>query len=182
MKVTPVTAPAEASDPAHPEHDRWVKDVTLAREMEWAKTVGLPTRVAEAENARLLELTAKQAKDAPPPAPKQNKKQPAETGRTDSRGVTRRVAAPAAAEPKGCICGRCLDCKRNMRVMAIIERKRAGDVSALAYWNELTSTSLAAAAGVGRFKGLRKADIRRAMLATIDSICDRSVSLMGAWR
>lgn len=181
MKITPVTAPAEASDPAHPDHDRWVKDVTLAREMEWAKTVGIPTRVAEAENTRLLELTAKQAKDAPPPAPKKKQAAPPPV---DHRGVTRRVASPIVAPktPTCMNCGRCLICKRNARVMAIFQSKRAGNDTARALVGELGAASFSASMGVGKFRGMRPADIRRMIANIIDSICDRSVATMGPWR
>lgn len=178
MKITAVTAPAEASSPTHPDHDRWVKDVTLAREMEWAKTVGIPTRVAEAENQRLLELSAKQAKDAPAPA-KAKRKEPAPV---DHRGVTRRVASPIATpkSPPCKHCGKCRVCRRTSRVMTVIHRRKESPaLDALAL--RMFVSALQAQAGIGKFKGLKQRDVERALTLEMESVCDASIRHLGAW-
>ncbi len=55
MKVAATEIPDAASNPTHPDHDRWVKDRTLRMEVEHAKVLGLPLRIAEQENQRLLD-------------------------------------------------------------------------------------------------------------------------------
>lgn len=180
MKITAVTAPDAASDPAHPEHDRWVKDVTLKREVEWAKTVGLPLSVAEAENKRLLELTDKQAKFAPRQV---KKKEPPKREPVISKdGVVRRQASPIAQPktPPCKHCGTCRVCRRTSRAMAIIHRRKESKaLDALAL--RMFVSALQAQSQIGKFKGLSKRDADRALTVEIESICDASIRHLGAW-
>lgn len=181
MTIAAVTPPDAASDPAHPEHDRWVKEVTLRREVEHAQLVGLPLHVAEAENRRLLERADRIAADQKPVARQTKAPQFEREKRMQERGVVRRKPA-ARRGARACACGKCVPCKRNVRILALFQRKQAGDVSVRALVSEMGSASLAASAGVGSFKGLSKADARRALAVIVDSICDRSVAWMGPWR
>jgi len=184
LKITPVSAPDAASDPAHPDHDRWVKDTTLKMEIEHAKRLGLPLRHAEAENVRLLELHDRTAKDQAP-AGKRKPKPVGVATRKQHDGVIRRPARPekikqAKLSPCG-HCGTCVPCKREKRALLIIQRRKdspAIDFLAL----RMFVAALQSQSSIGKFKGLSKRDAGRAVVAEIELVCDASVRHLGAWR
>lgn len=178
MTITAVTPPDAASDPAHPDHDRWVKEKTLRMEIEHAQLVGLTLRDAEAENARMLARAEQRAKDA---IPIKSKAPPSEARaqRHATRGITR--CAPKK-QKRECICGRCVPCKRKMRVLAIFQRRTAGDVAMRALGDDLFVAFLAATTSKGAFVGMKPKDAKRALVTKIDGICDRSVPALGSWR
>ena len=183
MKVSSVTAPDAASDPAHPDHDRWFKDTTLKMEIEHAKRLGIPLRHAEAENVRLLELHDRTVRESRPV--EKRKPKPVGTPPQEAhRGVIRRPARPEKIKkvnlsPCG-HCGTCRACRRTSRTMAIIHRRKetpALDTLAL----RMFVAALQAQSQIGKFKGLTKRDADRALTVEIESICDESVRQLGAW-
>lgn len=179
MKVTAVSVSDAASDPAHPDHDRWVKDVTLKMEVEHAKRVGLPLRVAEAENARLLELSERTA-GTTTPAPKKPRQQ-----RMRERGVSRRAPrkrVPAAHLSPCGRCGTCRACMRERRILKIIQKSRLGDQDMLSMALEVTATLMNAMKCIGPFKDLSAEDSDRVVANAAESICDRSIRWLGEWR
>jgi hypothetical protein len=180
VKVSAVNVPDSASDPAHPEHDRWVKERTLKMEIDHARAVGLSLRDAEAENIRLLERTEQIAKNTPAPAKKQ-KQNIGHNERLTQRGVTKRAVGREKPESKRCSCGRCAGCMRAQRIMLIMQRGREdssiGDLA-----KKLMLVSLQASSGTGQFLGLNKRDRERALHVYVDAVCDASARLLGAWR
>lgn len=177
MTITAVQPPDAASDPKHPDHDRWVKDRTLKMEIEYAQLVGLTLRDAEAENARMLARAEQKAKEAPPVIAKPSPL--AREQRHAARGITRK--APKKVKPE-CACGVCIPCRRKMRVAAIFQRRKSGDMTMKQFADDLFTSFLAATTSKGAFAGLRPKDAKRALAAKVDRICDASVFLMGAWR
>lgn len=180
MTVTAVVAPDAASDPAHPDHDRWVKERTLKMEIDHAIALGLPLAYAEAENVRLLERAEQIAKATPRKIDKP-KKNIGHNERLLQRGVTKRAADKQYDEPKRCKCGVCPGCKRAHRIVLIMQmgrqNKTLGDLA-----KKLMLVSLQASSGTGRFSGLNKRDTARALHAYVDAACDASVRELGAWR
>lgn len=193
MKIVPVTVDAAASDVAHPDHDRWVKETTLAMEIEQAKRMGVPLSVAERENQRLLERADRIAKDGPQKLTK--KKHAPGTGqdieerksrlqRLQERAVTIRAAQPMVSPLKLSPCGRCGTCRacmRERRVLLIIEKSRQGDRIMLNLAWQMTATAIDANGGVGRFATMSKADRDRVVAQKAEDICERSVRWLGAW-
>lgn len=181
MKVTAVTAPDAASDPKHPDHDRWVKETTLAMEVRHAQIMGGTFRDAEAENIRLLERAEALARNAKPAAakPRADRKQ-----RIADRGVTARHAAPAVHISKLSPCGRCgvcRNCKREKRVYLIIQNRKTDKLCA-SLADEMFLSALRINAGMGEFRFMGKAERDRAITVKAESVCDRSVKRFGAWQ
>lgn len=183
MKIDSVTAPSQASDPKHPDHNRWVKDRTLKMEIDHAKAVGLPLRAAEAENLRMLERSERIARDSKP-APKKDK--PAaitpnmgRKKRVQERGVTVRAVDSKIRVPKPSPCGRCgvcRNCMRERRVLLIMQ-KRKDD----AFLAGLAKGLIEAAMGVGRYALLSKRDYDRAVTAACEAACEASIPRLGRW-
>lgn len=188
MKIAPVSAPAQASDPKHPDHDRWVKDRTLKMEVDHAKAVGLPIRVAEAENTRLLERSERIERDKKP-ATKKDKPAAAtpnmgRKARVAERGVTVKAAKPELSILKLSPCGRCglcRNCQREKRVMLIVS-KRKEDRFYKALADSLFLFTLNCSGGLGRFADMRKRDRDRAITAKAEEVCDASVLRLGEWK
>jgi hypothetical protein len=178
VTIAAVTPPDAASDPKHPDHDRWVKDRTLKMEIEHAQLVGLTLRDAEAENARMLARAEQKAKEAGPAIKTKAPISRDREMRHATRGITRK--APKKAKKPECACGLCVPCRRKMRVLAIFQRRQ--DPAIKAFGDNLFTSFLAATTGKGEFAGLRPGDAKRALTARIDRICDASVFLMGTWR
>jgi hypothetical protein len=63
VKIHAVTPTDAASDPLHPDHDRWVKERTLAMEVAHAQRMGLGLRHAETENAYWLQRAEAKARE-----------------------------------------------------------------------------------------------------------------------
>lgn len=188
MKIDSVSAPAQASDPKHPDHDRWLKETTLKMEVDHAKAVGLPLRVAEAENLRMLERSERIAKDSKPaPAKKQKAAITPNMGRSQrvkERGVTVKAAKPELSILKLSPCGRCglcRNCQREKRVM-LIASKRKTDTYMKALSDSLFLFVLNASAGMGRFADMPKRDRDRAIAAKATEVCDASIRLLGEWK
>ena len=177
MTIAAVTPPDAASDPKHPDHDRWVKEHTLKMEIEHAQAARLTLRHAESENARLLARAEMKAKEAPTPMAKPSRL--ARENRHAARGITRKD--PKKQKPE-CACGICVPCRRKMRVAAIFQRRKAGDMTMKQFADDLFTSFLAATTSKGAFACLRPKDAKRALAAKVDRICDASVFLMGAWR
>lgn len=181
MKVTPVSVPDTASDPAHPDHERWVKDRTLKMEIDHAKAVGLSTRDAEAENAKMLERSAHIAAEQSAAPRKKAQPNAGHDERLTQRGITKRAVAKEKPPTKRCSCGRCTGCMRSQRIMLIMQRGKEDDALAVLA-KKLMVVSLQASAGTGPFVGLGKKDRERALHSYVDAACDASVTKLGAWR
>ena len=190
MKITPVSVPDAASNPAHPDHDRWVKERTLKMEIEHAKVLGLPLRVAEAENQRLLERSAQIAKDKKQSLSKKKDAPGTSVARSHSarkaaRGVTVRAAKPLISGAKLSPCGRCGTCKRckaEKRVFAMSLKAKQGDLKfAVVLW-QLAMYAQQAQDGTGKFVGIKPADANRMVIRRLEEVCDATVPTMGEWR
>lgn len=183
MKVSAVTPSELASDPTHPDHDRWVKERTLKMEIDHAKAVGLPLRVAEAENIRLLERAERIARETPA-APVKSKKNVGSEQRKKDRGVTTKVAKPVPLAVRLSPCGRCGTCRRcfrEKRILAMSQKARAGDHKfAVVLWN-LGMYAQQAKDGTGPFVGIPPRDANRMVIRKLEEICDATVPQMGPW-
>lgn len=190
MKVTAVTPVAAASNPAHPDHDRWVKEVTLKQEIDHARSLGLSLRHAETENSRQLERLANRKRR--PKAAKKPKRidSPEQLAK---EGVTVRPAPKrkAPALPPCKLCRVCVWCKRAIRVSMIGVKARQQDLKACALQDELNAIMIAAIGrrdyrdALGRelpFSRIVGADVDKAVTMGIEWVCDRSTPFMGDWR
>lgn len=185
MRVASVTAPESASDPAHPDHDRWVKERTLSMEVEHAKLVGKTFRDAETENNRLLERMEALARGRKPAAPRQRKSR---RQRLLERAVEVREALPRpqgltwlSSSPCG-RCGVCRACRREKRILAISHRatKQRDPWAVKAMWG-ITLIILRWKGRTGEFRGMGKADADRRITAEAERLCDESARHMGRW-
>jgi hypothetical protein len=185
VKVAAVSVPDAASAPTHPEHDRWVKERTLAMEVEHAQRMGGTFRDAEVENARMLqrmEALARAEKPAVRP-PRRSRRQ-----RMLERAVEVREAMPAApaftwlsSSPCG-RCGVCRACKREKRILAISQRAiQQRDPWALKSMWSISLMLLRWKGKTGEFRGLNKVDADRVITAAAEKLCDESVKQMGRW-
>lgn len=185
MKVAAVTPGEAASDPLHPDHDRWVKETTLKMEIEHAQRVGGTLRDAEDENARLLARMDALAREARPvhqrSVPRKSRAQ-----RALDRAVSVKHALPKpnmwlASSPCG-RCGACRGCKREKRVLAISQlATKQKDAWALQSMWGITLTLLRVNSASGEFKGVSKADAQKRLVAAVEKVCDESVKRLGAW-
>lgn len=194
MSVKSVTPTDAASNPSHPDHARWVKERTLAMEVKHAEAMGASLRDAEDTNRRLLERLDQRRSAKPRTAKPQRKPNLGDVTKRElaDANVTRRpVKARAPLTPPCKFCGVCRDCKLVRRTQAIMAKARVGDPSLLPLVLEMVGLELAQQQrtnyrdALGReypFARLNKRDANRAKLAGFESVCDRSVSLMGAWR
>lgn len=193
MTVKANTPTAAAANPAHPDHARWVKEQTLRREVEHAKTLGLSTRDAETANIRNLERLAARKRERRFAAPKKPQPKPQPDKQTLSEsGVVKRIAPAKALPVSPCgHCGVCHNCRRERRMSLILDKARKGDTKLLALAWEITGLVMACQAR-NRYQDLTGAryDFHeltprnriRARNAGIDAACDRSVPLLGNWR
>jgi len=190
VKVTAVTPSAAASNPAHPDHARWVKDQTLRFEMAHAQTVGLSGRAAETENTRQLERLANRKRKPKKPKKTRSDWTPEQLAK---EGVTARPAPKRKAPPMPpCkLCRVCVWCRRAIRVSHIGLRARQEDVRARALQDELNAIMIAAIRcrdyrdAIGRelpFSRIKGHDVDKAVTQGIEWVCDRSIPFMGQWR
>jgi hypothetical protein len=174
VKITAVTPGDAASSPQHPDHDRWVKETTLAVEVKHAERVGKTLRDAEAENAYWLARADAKAKEpARQPAPRRPR-----AARMQDRGVT--VGTPKISKLKPSPCGRCgvcRNCMRERRVLLIMQ-KRKDDAQCAALADPLIRASYR----LGRFANLSKGDYERAVTAACEAACDASIPRLGEWK
>lgn len=196
-KIDSVSPSPAAAAPGHPDHDRWVKEQTLALEVAAARAEGRTLRDAErANNASLERLAGKKRELRAAPAPAGPTVDPDAIARADeriaARGVTRTAPTVRTLVPSRCrSCGRCLVCRRDMRILAINQSARKGDLRAAALAWDLAG-ALLAMQGRKRYRGgdgreydfarLNRGGRERAFNALVASVCDRSVKLFGVWR
>lgn len=193
MKISAVTVTDGASDPTHPDHDRWVKETTLRMEVENARRLGIPLAVAERENQRLLARAERIAKNRPA-APVKKKNPPSITDdrearksrlqRLQERAVTVRAAQPLVSPLKLSPCGRCGTCRacmRERRVLKIIEKSREGDLVMRDLAWKMAACAIDASGGAGRFAPLSVADRNRIVTAVAEEVCEVSVRWLGKW-
>lgn len=190
MKVQAVTPVESASDPKHPDHDRWVKETTLKMEVEHAKRVGLSLRDAETENAHWLqraEALAREAKPAAPAPSKEQRKRKTREERLAERPVERRVAKGPPRTWKNTSpcgrCGTCRGCKREKRIYAIaVAARRDGDQVYKEALNTLWLHSMSAQNLTGTYAGMTKRDALRRLVRRMEDLCDSTIMQMGPWR
>ncbi len=194
MSVTPVRVPDAAASPTHPEHARWVKERTLALEVDHAQSAGGTLRDAETANARNLERLANRRKVALPPprfkAPEPNYRECTHEELRAAK-VRKRPAkiVPVRKHMCGGACGLCLDCKRLARV-ALIRDRLPGEPRLAPVVNALAV--LAIAFGLRRrfrdagvefpFDSQREAVRCRAHDSAVSQILDRTTPILGDWR
>jgi hypothetical protein len=173
---------------------RALKERTLAIEVHHAELTGGTLRDAETANARNLErMEARKSQPrrvAPPAKPRVF--QHREVTKQDAAEVTRRPAPVKKLHaPKCRFCGTCRWCKRFSRSQLIMSKARMGDAAMLALTHELVGLALAAqqksdyrdAGGVEYpFSRITGHTATRAINAGVESVCDRSVPHLGAWR
>lgn len=198
MSVKLVTPDDAARDPKHPEHARWVKDQTLAREAQHAAAAGLSFRDAETINAANLARLERRKRIAAPKRKRKSKRgeQPRndEHARLAAAGVIKRPAPPQLVKPRPSPCnwcGLCVTCKREARLRRIMREAREGDYRARGLVMELVAMAFAAQKrsdykdSLGRelpFSRLQGRDRARATTAGAEWVCDRSAAFMGDWR
>lgn len=181
MKVTAVTPTDAAADPAHPDHDRWVKETTLKVEVEHAKRMGRSYRDAETENNFWLQRAERLAQIA---KPEPSKPRQSHRERAAERGVT--VTAPRKEisilklSPCG-RCGTCPNCMRERRVLSIMQ-KRKEDVFTAGLAGRLSVAAFSYSTRSGAFRGMSKRDADRKLTALVEEVCDASMTKMGDWR
>ena len=188
MKITAVTPVADASDPNHPDHARWVKDHTLAMEVAHAKVLGGSFRDAETENNRLLLRMEALARNEKPKSklPKQPRK--SRRQRMLERAVEVREALP---KPEGLTwltsspcgrCGLCRGCKREKRILKIshLATKSKEPWALQAMWS-ISLVLFKIKGGAGEYRGLTKSDAQKRVVAAAEKLCDDSVVHLGAW-
>lgn len=182
-KVVAISAPDAASDPLHPDHDRWVKDRTLKMEVDHQMLIGGTIRAAEVENQRMLnrsEQLAKAAKAKPAKAPPPRKPR---DQRLHERAVKISQAMPRASWKETSPCGRCglcRGCKREKRIFAIGKLVKQ-EPWAFTEMMRLVLTLNKINAGAGEYRGVKPSDAQRKLVHETESICDRSVKFMGRW-
>ena len=189
MKVTAVTPSDAAASPTHPDHARWVKEQTLKREILHAQSVGLSARDAETTNMRALERLANRKQR--PAKPKKQRAKAIKPETFAEAGVSVREAPKQKAPVSVCnFCGKCRTCRRDMRMVAIIQKGKQGDTAAEAMAWEIVGLLMASQQGsdyrdaAGRhypFSIMNKRDRARAYIAGVEHVCDRSIALMGGW-
>lgn len=194
MTVKAVTPTDAAASPVHPDHDRWVKERTLAMEASHVNLVGGTFREAEDANRIALErLSSRQQARKPKQAPAKRKKREVSMEELAAAGVTKR-AAPVVAAPRSMCnyCGRCIRCKREARVLAISNGAKLGDKRLVALMWELSGLLLAAQLG-NNYKGQTGLEYPFARITSMVErgrvrdagftlVCDRSVAMLGEWR
>lgn len=185
MKVEAVHIPDAASDPKHPDHDRWVKEVTLKREVDHAILMGGTLADAERENNRLLARMEAIARHEKPAIVKPRKSR---QQRMLDRAVQVREALPKkqgltwlSSSPCG-RCGLCRACFREKRILRIshMATKERDPWALRAMW-EISLFLLKINNGAGEFSGMSKADARKRVEAKAEKLCDDSVKRLGAW-
>lgn len=183
MKVEPVTYTDATASPAHPDHARWVKDKTLAMEIEHAKVMGGSLRNAEDENNRLLARMEQVARGRTRPRPERPRKPRPErlaergvTMKTPARELTRHELSPCGR------CGTCRRCKRERRVLLMSQKALEGDVKLISILWHMSMVAQQAKDGTGKFHGMPARDANRFVIALIERACDDSIASMGAWR
>lgn len=194
MSVKAVSPSPAASSPSHPDHARWVKERTIAIEVEHAQKMGGTLRDAETANAKHLERLANRKKIAlPPPRFKQPTIQRRELTHEELRAaqVRKRPAkiVPVRKHMCGGACGMCLDCKRLQRV-ALIRDRLPGEPRLAPIVNALAVMTIAFGlqrrfrdAGVEfNFDDSRAWVRNRAHDAAVSQIIDRTVPILGEWR
>lgn len=187
MKVTAVTPTDAASDPLHPDHDRWVKETTLAVEVAHAQRVGKTFRDAEAENAYWLNRAEAKAREAKPvpaakPRPRKDREQ-----RAQARGVAVRPGKigpePTLRQLSPCgRCGVCRACRRERRIYQLaISYKQTRDEKIKRTLDGLFFLSMQARDLTGPFHGMSRTDAERVLVRKLEDICDSTIPSMGEW-
>lgn len=176
MKVAAVTPVDAAADPKHADHDRWVKERTLAMEVAHAQRMGGTFRDAEAENARLLQRMEALARNEKPTIAKPRRSR---QERMLERAVEVREALPRpktltwlGSSPCG-RCGTCRACMRERRVLAIshLATQQRDPWAMSSMWK----ISLLLLKLTGRADAAKRATV------AAEKLCDESVKRMGAW-
>lgn len=190
MSVTLVTAGDAARHPSHPDHARWVKERTLAMEIEHAQANGGTLR--DAENANRAALGRLSARQGSKPAPVARRAEREVTkAKLAEAGVTKRPARVVPVMPMVCrMCGLCIECKRLARLAEIRRRERLGDENMEPFINALRMTAFAHGlrrklrdeGAIFPFDSPSESVRLRAYNAMVDRVCDRTVPLVGAWR
>jgi hypothetical protein len=186
VSIKAVTPVAAAANPAHPDHARWVKEQTLAREASHHATF----RAAETANIVALErLANRKQRPKKPKAPRKD----ITPEQLAKAGVTKKIATARKLPPKSpCnMCRKCIDCKRQLRMSQIANKAKQNDSKAFILAMEFSAIILAVTQrkdykdGLGRelpFSRIAGEDAARAAITGFEWACDRSTSFMGQWR
>ncbi len=193
MTIKAVTPTDAAASPSHPEHDRWVKERTLAMEANHAALIGSTFRAAEDANIIALgRLANRQAKNEPRQKPAKRKRREVSAEELAAAGVTKKVAPIVQAPISPCShCGKCMRCKRERRVLVISTAAKSGNPDAAALMWELSGLLLASQLG-NNYRGQTGVEYPFARVTPTERgrmrdagftfVCDRSVKMLGEWR
>lgn len=165
-------------------------------EARHAALTGKTLRDAETANMAALQRLEARKREKPKaqPKPKPRKFEHREVTKKElaAANVTRKPAAPKKLMAPACkFCGHCRWCKRFQRTQLIMRKAREGDASMLGLTHELVGLALAAQQGSDYrdalgveypFSRISGFTATRAINAGIESVCDRSARLLGAWR
>ena len=192
MSVKAATPSPAAASPSHPDHARWVKERTLAQEIEHAKIVGGTLRDAEDANRVSLDrLAVRQRKPKPIVVTKRRAETEVTRKELIEAGVTKKAARIIPVQPMACRnCGLCLECKRLARLAEIRRREMLGETAMAPFVNTIRMTALAHglrrplrdAGTVFPFDSPSERVRLRAYNAMIDRVCDRTTGIIGEWR
>lgn len=188
MKIAAVTPTDAASDPKHPDHDRWVKEHTLKLEVEHARRLGRSFRQAEDENRFWLERAEQRARGLKEPAgtPKLRKRKTREERLAERPVVVRPSKIKKDVGLRGLSpcgrCGVCIACKREKRVYLMAIKAKQGDAKFDRIIKQLWLNSMMANCCTGPFTGMTRIDAARKMERELEDICDATVMQMGPWR
>jgi hypothetical protein len=190
VKITAVTPTDAAADPLHPDHDRWVKERTLAMEVAHAQRMGLSLRHAETENAYWLQRAEAKARESTSPAvaSPSAKKRKTRAERLAERPVVVKAAKPERKRtlkdlsPCG-RCGLCRACKREKRIYALaIKARNERDPKLMELIKLLWLETMQASSRTGKFQGMSTRDANRIIARRLEDICDSTIPAMGEWK
>lgn len=165
-------------------------------EVKHQSLIGGTLRDAETANMAALERLEARKREGKKPAPKAKPRgfEHREITKKEvaTAGVTRKAPTPRKLIPPSCkFCGTCKRCKSLKRVAAILRKARMGDADMLPLALELVGLEMAErnksdyrdALGVEYpFSRIAGFTASRAVNAGVESVCDRSVRLLGGWR
>lgn len=193
MTVEASTPTDAAASPSHPDHARWVKERTLALEVQHAQLLGGTLRDAEdANRIALARLASRNLHRKPKSRPTPTKRPEPATHRelADAKVFHRSPKIRKVRASRCGNCGMCIPCKRQARAIDIIRRHKAGEFRLGKLVNQLAMMTLAFDLRMRfrdfgaefPFDSVHESVRLRALDAVTERICDRSSGIIGEWR
>lgn len=197
VDIVPVAVTDEQADPAHPEHQRWVKETLVRDEAQWlAKVPGGHNVTTDAIERKVTEDVRRHyaaeregAYADQRPKPKQERSTnpaadaAAEIGAEFTKGPDSSVVKAPPSMPCGW-CGTCRACARTRRVAELVKTYSDSDGKVFAVYpglaGRLAMLFWLKRSKLGPFKELTTGrDRRRVFNRLVEDICDASDHLVG---